>query len=124
MGFLISLWVGKITWFESILGVLLGGGSFLLIAWGYEKLSKKEGLGGGDIKLLAMIGSWLGVHSLLIVIVLSSLLGSIVGIGIMIFQKKDFKTAIPFGPFLALGALAYLFFGNLLRSILFPSFGP
>lgn len=124
VGFLFALWVGKISWVESLLGILLGGGSFLLIAWGYEKISKREGLGGGDIKLLGMIGAWLGVKSLLIVIVLSSLLGSIVGIGAMVFQKKDFKTAIPFGPFLALGALAYLFFGNELQAILFPVLDP
>ncbi len=124
VGFLFSLWVGNISWIESLLGILLGGGSFLLIAWGYEKISKREGLGGGDIKLLGMIGAWLGVQSLLVVIVLSSLLGSIIGIAIMIFHKKDFKTAIPFGPFLAFGAIVYLFFGNELRNILFPQFNP
>lgn len=122
LGFVFALWTGKITWIESLLGIILGGGSFLLVAWGYEKLAKREGLGGGDIKLLGMIGAWLGVQSLLVVIVLSSLLGSIVGIGAMIFQKKDFKTAIPFGPFLALGAIVYLFFGNEIQSILFPQF--
>jgi leader peptidase (prepilin peptidase)/N-methyltransferase len=124
VGFLVSLWIGKISWMDSLLGILLGGGSFLLVAWGYEKLAKREGLGGGDIKLLAMIGAWLGVQSLLIVIVISSLVGSVMGIGTMIFYKKDFKAAIPFGPFLALGALAYLFWGNELNSILFPPLAP
>ncbi|NBX67921.1 MAG: prepilin peptidase [Proteobacteria bacterium] len=124
IGFLVSLWVGKISWWQSLLGILIGGGIFLAIAWGYEKISKKEGLGGGDIKLLAMLGAWLGVQSLLVIIIMSSLLGSIVGISLMIFQKKDFKTAIPFGPFLALGALAYLFFGEQLQTILFPNLNP
>ena len=122
LGFVLSLWVGNITWIESLLGILVGGGSFLLVAWGYEKLAKREGLGGGDIKLLAMIGAWLGVQSILVVIVLSSLLGSIVGIAAMAFQKKDFKTAIPFGPFLAVAAIAYLFFSHEIQSILFPQF--
>ena len=124
IGFLFALWLGKITWYESLLGILCGGGSFLLIAWGYEKLAKREGLGGGDIKLLGMIGAWLGVQSLIVVIVLSSLLGSIIGITLMIIQKKDFKTAIPFGPFLAFGAVAYLFFGNELQGFLFPYLTP
>lgn len=124
VGFFASLWMGKILWWQSLLGILFGGGSFLAVAWGYEKISKKEGLGGGDIKLLAMIGAWLGVQSLLIVIIISSLMGSIIGIAVMIFQKKDFKTAIPFGPFLALGAVAYIFFGPELQSLLFPSLNP
>jgi len=95
-----------------------------LVAWGYEKLAKREGLGGGDIKLLAMIGAWLGIQSLLIVIIVSSLVGSLIGIGAMIICKKDFKAAIPFGPFLALGALAYLFWGNELTTVLFPPLVP
>lgn len=121
LGFLFSFWMNQITWWESLLGILLGGGCFLLIAWGYEKIAKREGLGGGDIKLLAMIGAWLGVKSLLSVIIISSLLGSVVGIGIMILFKKDFKSAIPFGPFLALGALAYLFWGTEIQSFFFPA---
>ena len=71
-----------------------------------------------------MIGAWLGVQSLIVVIVLSSLLGSIIGITLMIIQKKDFKTAIPFGPFLAFVAVAYLFFGNELQGFLFPYLTP
>jgi len=124
VGFFLSIWLGKISWMDSLLGTVLGGGSFLLVAWGYEKLAKREGLGGGDIKLLAMIGAWLGTQSLLIVIIVSSLVGSLIGIGAMIICKKDFKAAIPFGPFLALGALAYLFWGNELTTVLFPPLVP
>ena len=124
IGFLLSFWMGKISWTDSLLGILVGGGIFLLIAWGYEKLAKREGLGGGDIKLLAMIGSWLGVQSLIPVIIISSLTGSIIGVSLMLCFKKDLKAAIPFGPFLALGALAYLFWGNEINSFLFPSIQP
>lgn len=67
-------------------------------------------MGGGDIKLLAMIGAFLGYQSLPFVIFSSSLLGSLIGIGAMIKQKKGGKTVIPYGPFLAAGALLYLFF--------------
>jgi len=124
LGFILSFWLGKISWIDSLLGILLGGGSFLLIAWGYEKIAKREGLGGGDIKLLAMIGAWLGVQSLLSVIIISSFTGSLVGILSMFLQKKDFKSAIPFGPFLALGALAHLFCGNEIQQLFLPELTP
>ena len=124
VGFLFSFWLGKISWIESLSGILVGGGIFLAIAWGYEKMTQREGLGGGDIKLLAMIGAWLGVQSLLVVIITSSLLGSVVGIGTMLFLKKDFKTAIPFGPFLAVGALVYLFWGEQVQQWIFPNWSP
>lgn len=121
IGFLLCFVTQDILWWESLLGIVLGGGSFLLIAWGYEKYSGNEGLGGGDIKLLGMIGAWCGYQSLLPVIVISSALGSIVGITLMLFKGKDFKSAIPFGPFLAVGAAAYVFMGPQLLEWLTPS---
>lgn len=120
VGFLAALATGDITWLESLLGILVGGGVFLAIAWSYEKLSGREGLGGGDIKLLAMLGAWLGVKSILLIIVISSALGSVVGILFMLGKKKDMKTAIPFGPFLAFAAAVYLFWGSQIQSVLFP----
>lgn len=122
VGFIFAVWVGDVVWWESLLGILLGGGSFLAIAVLYEKLAKREGLGGGDIKLLAMIGAWLGYQSILTVIVVSSGLGSVIGIACMALQKKDFKAAIPFGPFLAVGAIVYVFCGTYIQSLLFPNF--
>jgi len=75
-------------------------------------LRKSEGMGGGDIKLLAMIGAFLGWKAVVLTILLSSLIGSIVGITIMIWKGKDLKYAIPFGPFLSLGAVVALFYQN------------
>jgi len=121
LGFVASFFTKDITWIESILGLALGGGIFLGIASLYEKFTKQEGLGGGDIKLLAMIGAWLGYQSILVVIVISSALGSILGLSLMAFKKRNLKTAIPFGPFLAFGAIIYLFWGIPLRSFFFPS---
>ena len=95
---------------QSLLGILLGGGILYGVAAGYGLLTGRAGMGGGDIKLLAMIGAFLGVQSLLFVILASSISGSLVGIGAMIVQKKGGQTKIPFGPFLSLGALAWLFF--------------
>lgn len=111
LGLISVFFTQEIAWWESLLGAALGGGIFLGIALLYEKMTKQEGLGGGDIKLLAMIGAWLGIQSILIVIVISSALGSVVGIGLMLFKQKNFKTAIPFGPFLAVAAIIYLIWG-------------
>jgi len=120
LGFISVFFTGEMVWWESLLGAALGGGIFLGIAMLYEKMAKQEGLGGGDIKLLAMIGAWLGIQSILVVIVISSALGSIVGISLMLFKRKNLKTAIPFGPFLAIAAIIYLIWGVPIRQRLFP----
>ena len=73
---------------------------------------KTEGMGGGDIKLLAMIGAFLGSKAVLVTIFVSALIGSVVGLTIIVLKGKDRKYAIPFGPFLALGAIISLFWGN------------
>jgi leader peptidase (prepilin peptidase)/N-methyltransferase len=121
LGFIFCLIVKEPTWIESLIGIFIGGGSFFLIAYLYEKMTKREGLGGGDIKLLAMLGAWFGVHSILPIIVVSSLLGSIVGIFLMLLKNKNFKTAIPFGPFLAVASLIYLFFQIYIQNYLYPA---
>jgi leader peptidase (prepilin peptidase)/N-methyltransferase len=68
-----------------------------------------------------MLGAWFGVHSILPIIVVSSLLGSIVGIFLMLLKNKNFKTAIPFGPFLAVASLIYLFFQIYIQNYLYPA---
>jgi leader peptidase (prepilin peptidase)/N-methyltransferase len=84
----------------------------LVVAYGYQWLTGKEGMGGGDIKLLAMMGAFLGWQSILFIIFASSLVGSVIGITMMLIQKKDSKLAIPFGPYLAFGAVLYIFYGR------------
>lgn len=120
VGLVASFWLGQMSWWEPVLGVLLGGGSFLAVSWIYEKLTGREGLGGGDVKLLSMIGAWLGVKSILPVIVVSSAAGSIVGIAYMVLKKKGLKEAIPFGPFLAIGAVAECIWGEVIHEYFFP----
>ena len=115
-GFLCSFIIPWVDWLDSLLGILLGGGILLLIAWGYEKLTGKEGMGGGDVKLLAMIGAFLGWRAIFPVVFFSSLLGTMVGIPLMLVQRGDGKLAIPFGPFLVAGSLIYLFCGNVILS--------
>jgi leader peptidase (prepilin peptidase)/N-methyltransferase len=97
------------TWF---FGVLVGGGILYAVAWGYERFTGKEGLGGGDVKFLAMIGAFLGAKGALATLVLSSFLGSIVGIFLIMLRGRSRGSEIQFGPFLALGALAAFFFGG------------
>lgn len=109
MGFLASFFIPEVSWQQSALGIALGGGILYSVALLYYLLTKRYGMGGGDIKLLAMIGAFLGWQCLLFVIFASSLSGSIVGIAAMIKQGKGGKTRIPFGPFLAGSAMAWLF---------------
>lgn len=114
VGFLCSFAVPWLPWLDSLLGILAGGGSLFLVALVYEFLTKKEGMGGGDIKLLAMLGAFLGWQAILPIIFFSSLLGSLVGIPVMLLKQADSKLAIPFGPFLATGALVFLFWGRMI----------
>ncbi len=110
--FLAAIFLVKLPLLEALLGLLIGGGVLLTIAFVYELISKREGMGGGDIKLLAMIGGFLGWKSLIFILLVSSLTGAVIGIGTMIVKKQDMKYAVPFGPFLSLAAVAYLFWGN------------
>lgn len=108
----------RLPWLEAALGLLIGGGILYLIAFGYELFTKREGMGGGDIKLLAMLGAFLGWKSLIFILLVSSFIGALAGITAMLIQGKDMKYAVPFGPFLSLGALAYIFWGEAFMRIL------
>jgi len=110
LGFALSFVNPFVTWQDAGLGIVFGGGSFYLDALVYYLLTKREGMGGGDIKLLAMIGAFLGWQSLPFVVFGSSLLGVVAGVWAMLEQRKGGKTVIPYGPFLAIAALLYLFF--------------
>jgi len=110
IGLLFSLVNPQVTWQASLLGILAGGGSFYLVALGYYLCTKREGMGGGDIKLLAMIGAFLGWQSLPFVVFSSALTGLVAGLWAMRSQGKGGRTVIPYGPFLAFGALLFLFF--------------
>ena len=112
VGFICSFAVPWLTWQDSLIGIIFGGGSLFILAYAYEFFAKKEGMGGGDIKLLAMLGAFLGWKAVLPVIFISSLLGTLVGIPLMFIKNKNGCYAIPFGPFLAVSGLIYLFFGS------------
>jgi len=97
---------------DAFLGVLMGGGFLWGMAYVYYLLTKQEGMGGGDIKLLAWIGAILGWKAIPFVIMSSAIVGSVVGLAMARKQKAGLKTIIPFGPYLALGAVLYLFGGE------------
>ncbi|PID77134.1 MAG: prepilin peptidase [Deltaproteobacteria bacterium] len=116
IGFLFSLVNQAVSWQDSLIGLLAGGGVLYAIAVVYALVRKQDGMGGGDIKLLAMLGAFLGWQSLPFIILVSSFTGSIAGIFAMVRQKQGAMTKIPFGPFLAGAGLVYLFFmGDIYR---------
>jgi len=121
--FLAGVFLMEVPWLEAVLGLLTGGGILLLIAIGYEFIAKREGMGGGDIKLLAMLGAFFGWKSLIFLLLVSSLTGALVGIVVMLIKGRDLKYAIPFGPFLCLAALAYIFWGDEFTRLLFYVYG-
>jgi leader peptidase (prepilin peptidase)/N-methyltransferase len=121
VGLAISFVSPLVTPQDALIGVVAGGGSLLAVASAYQWIRGQEGMGGGDIKLLAMIGAFLGWQSVFVTLLVASLVGSIIGIALMIYQRADAKLAIPFGPFLACGALVHLFFGDRILAFYFGS---
>ena len=111
---------------NALLGVAIGGGILWALAWASPYLFGKEGMGGGDIKLLAMIGAFLGWKPALLTIMIGSLSGSVIGVSLIALGLMKRDEYIPFGPFLVFGALLSLFFSQLLldwyQGLLSPSF--
>lgn len=120
--FLLAVFVMKVDWLEALIGLAVGGGVLFAIAFVYEAITKREGMGGGDIKLLAMIGGFFGWKSLIFIFLFSSFVGAVVGLTAMIIKKQDLKYAVPFGPFLSAAAVAYLFWGSAFMRFLFMSY--
>ncbi len=115
-GIVIGLLVAALTpvtaFPDSLIGSLLGGGSLLVVGMAYEAVRKQEGIGGGDIKLLAMIGAFTGWKGVLFTIFGGSLIASVVGITLMIGRRTNGQVPIPFGPFLSGASFIYVLFGD------------
>lgn len=97
---------------DAIIGVFVGGGVLWAIGEAYYRYSGQEGMGGGDVKMLAMIGAFLGWKLVLVTLVLSSFAGSIIGLVVIVLKRGGMKYALPYGTFLALGALIASLFGE------------
>lgn len=114
MGFVSSFFVSLNNPVSSIIGLLTGSGILFLTAFVYKSITGIEGMGMGDVKLMGMIGAFLGWEASIFTIVTSALIGSIVGIGLMIFAGKGKRFAIPYGPFISFSAVIYLFYGKII----------
>jgi leader peptidase (prepilin peptidase)/N-methyltransferase len=113
LGFMLSFFTPRLSWFDSLLGIILGGGIFYLIAIGYTIIRRKDGLGGGDIKLLGMIGAFIGWQGVVFTILASSISGTIIALPLMWRSGKGLGASVPYGPFLAFGAVLYIFCGRI-----------
>ena len=111
VGFVLSL-VLPPGWKASLIGLIAGGGVLFAIAEGYYRLRGIEGLGMGDVKMLAMIGAFLGWKLMLVTLVLASFAGSVIGVGVIALGRGGMKAALPFGTFLAVGALTAAVVGD------------
>ena len=110
IGFFASAFILSLGWVGSLLGIALGGGVLWMLAAVSPYLFGKEGMGGGDVKLLAMIGAFLGWKHVCMTLFLASCAGAAVGVSLMAFRYMERGQYIPFGPFLASGAVASMFF--------------
>lgn len=112
---LFSVLARQLTFLQSLTGILAGGGVLYLVSLTYYLLKKVEGMGGGDIKLLAMIGAAVGLKGVIFTIFTGSVLGTLAGIILMVYGRFiDTKLKIPFGPFLSAGTVLYIFFGDMM----------
>jgi leader peptidase (prepilin peptidase)/N-methyltransferase len=110
VGFAASFFT-SVGWQDSLIGLLAGGGGLFLVALLYEFITRREGMGMGDVKLIAAIGAFLGWKAVLFTIFLSAVAGSVVGVLLLRVLRRGRNYEIPYGPFLAFGAALYVFRG-------------
>jgi leader peptidase (prepilin peptidase) / N-methyltransferase len=104
-GFILSFFTEP-GWMSSLIGIVLGGGLLYAIAEAYYRLRHEEGLGMGDVKMLAMVGAFVGWQLTFLTLMMASVAGSVIGLGLIATKRGSMKYALPFGTFLALGAAA------------------
>lgn len=109
-GFLVLL--NEVPFLDSVFGLLIGGGVLFLIAFLYVAIRKREGMGMGDVKLLAMLGAFLGWEGVVFIMLVSSLIGTAAGLTLILRKKENLRYALPFGPFLSIAAVIYIFTGG------------
>lgn len=112
LGLFVNLFGVFTTLPHAVIGAMVGYLSLWLVYWAFKLLFRKEGMGYGDFKLLAALGAWLGWPVLVPIILLSSLVGALVGGGLILFRGRDHSVPMPFGPFLAIAGVIALFFGS------------
>ncbi|WP_299493177.1 A24 family peptidase [uncultured Shewanella sp.] len=124
LGIIVNINMGFVSLSSSIIGAIAGYLSLWLVFWGFKLLTNKEGMGYGDFKLLAVLGAWVGWQMLPIILILSSVVGAIVGIMMVLTKQKQYSQAIPFGPYLAIAGWITMIWGtpilNRYLSYLYP----
>jgi leader peptidase (prepilin peptidase)/N-methyltransferase len=111
-GLVIAPLVGLMGFWGALLGVLAGGGALYLIGVLGELFLKKESMGGGDVKLAAMLGAFMGWKLILVALFVAFLVGAVVGVITLARKPKDWDNSLPFGPFIAMGAVLALLWGE------------
>lgn len=113
-GLLVNMGGTFVDLHAAVIGAIAGYFALWVVYWAYKLATGKEGMGYGDFKLLAAIGAWLGWKMLPVVILLSSFVGAAVGISLIVFARQGRNVPIPFGPYLVLGGLIAMFWGDAL----------
>ncbi len=106
---------------DAVVGAIAGYVALWTIYWLFKLVRGKEGMGYGDFKLLAALGAWLGWQMLPLIVLLSSFVGAIIGIGLVVFKGRDHQIPLAFGPYLAIAGVIALFFGRSLVSLYLPA---
>jgi len=109
-----------VTLRDAVIGAVAGYLALWIVYWLFKLIRGKEGMGYGDFKLLAALGAWMGWQLLLPIVLLSSLVGAAVGIGLVVFKGRDHQIPLAFGPFLAIAGAIALFFGRSLMALYLP----
>lgn len=104
VGFAVTAALGG-GWLDALLGIAVGGGTLFGISEAYFRVRGEEGMGMGDVKMMALVGAWLGWRLTLLTLILGSLIGSVIGVVFIVARGRDMKYALPFGTFLAIAAV-------------------
>lgn len=119
-GVLISMWVpsmhGAATWqgglMQSLIGLSIGFGSLWLVSRAGKAIFKQDAMGFGDVKLLGAVGAYLGWEAVFFTILISSLVGAVVGVALVLIKGRDWQSRIPYGPYLSLAAVIWILWGH------------
>jgi leader peptidase (prepilin peptidase) / N-methyltransferase len=122
LGLLFNLWGNYVPITDAVIGAMAGYLALWSVYWLFKLLTGKEGMGYGDFKLLAALGAWLGWQAVPLIILLSSLVGAVIGISLMLIKGRDKNIPIPFGPYLAIAGYIALLWGDELTSRYLGSF--
>ncbi|MCL4467903.1 MAG: prepilin peptidase [Deltaproteobacteria bacterium] len=117
IGFASSFFVSINNPISSIIGMLTGAGILFVTAFTYKAVTGVEGMGMGDVKLMAAIGAFLGWEAAIFTVIISACIGALAGVTLILFAGKGRRYAIPYGPFISLSAVVYLFYGHALISL-------